>query len=140
MRSFIFLLLLIPLGCGSAADTSDQNTRLAKEMFATFNAHDWTKMASYYSEDAMFLDPSFGKSYVKKSRAETAAKYADMQKIFADIRDDITGIYASGDHVTVEFVSTGKAGDGTTFTLPIVTVLTFKDGAIIRDATYYDNP
>lgn len=107
-------------------------------MFAAFNRHDWPAMASYYSDRAEFLDPSFGVDYVIRSREETAAKYSKMAETFHDITDSIKSIYSTGDKVIVEFVSSGSSGDSIKFKLPICSILTFKAGKIIRDATYYD--
>lgn len=126
-------------GCQSPGTDHDVNTDKAKQMFEAFNRHDWNAMAAFYTEPASFLDPSFGTDAVSKTRTETAAKYADLEKMFPDVHDEITGLYASGDKVTVEFVSSGTAPDGSTFRLPIATILTFKDGLIVKDATYYDN-
>ncbi|MBE9585257.1 nuclear transport factor 2 family protein [Mucilaginibacter sp. JRF] len=116
------------------------NTAAAKSMFEAFNRHDWKAMANHYADTASFLDPSFGPQYVKKTRAETAEKYTAMQQMFADIKDDIDAIHASGDVVVVEFTSSGTPQGGQKWHLPICSVLTFnKDGKIIKDATYYDN-
>lgn len=119
-------------------DPNNENAALAVKLFDAFNRHDWQEMSTYYADEASFLDPSYGKEYVTKSRAETIEKYTQMEKMFPDIHDDVAGIYPSGDVVTVEFVSTGKMNDSISFKLPIVSVLTFKDGLIIKDATYYD--
>jgi hypothetical protein len=58
--------------------------------------------------------------------------------MFPDIHDEVIGMYPSGKKVTIEFVSTGSISDSTKFKLPIITVLTFQDGLITKDATYYD--
>lgn len=113
-------------------------TQLVKDMFAAFNRHDWTKMASYYSDTALFLDPSFGKVYVARSRQQVAEKYAALAAMFPDIKDDVQAVYASGDHVTVEFISSGSSAQTGPWTLPICTVLTVQEGKITKDATYYD--
>lgn len=115
-----------------------ENKRIALEMFDAFNQHDWRKMASYYSPDAEFLDPAFGPEYVTRSQGQTSAKYAGMQTMFPDIYDDVKEVYDDEDKVIVEFVSSGSSGDTIHFKLPIITVLTIKEGKIIRDATYYD--
>lgn len=138
MKQTVYILLAaIVMSC---QPSGGENVEKAQAMFDAFNRHDWNAMASFYSEPASFLDPSFGTGYVNKNREETATKYAEMEKIFPDLQDELVGIYPSGDKVTVEFVSTGTAPDSTKFKLPIITVLTFKDGLIIKDATYYDNP
>ena len=136
-----FFILMIAAACSPVArDHSSENLKHAEELFAAFNNHDWKKMSDLYIDSASFLDPSFGIEDVKKSRAETALKYAAMEKIFPDIHDEVVAMYPSGDQVTIEFISTGTSADGVSFKLPIVSILTFRDGLIVRDATYYDNP
>jgi ketosteroid isomerase-like protein len=125
------------ISCAPSAEK--QNTERATQMFEAFNAHDWQKMTSFYSPNADYLDLSYGLEYVKKSSTEIVEKYSGMLKMFPNIQDEVKGMYAAGDKVTVEFISTGSSGDSIKFTLPICAVLTFQNGKIIRDATYYDN-
>lgn len=134
-RLIVILFVCSVLSC---SPPPDNNVEIAHKMFEAFNKHEWEAMANFYSDPAMFLDPSYGKTSVAKSRKETIAKYREMQQLFPDINDEIIGIYPSGDKVTVEFISTGTGSDGSSFTLPIICVLTIKDGLIVKDATYYD--
>jgi ketosteroid isomerase-like protein len=129
--------LMLVVGCTSVGN-EETNVNIATKLFDAFNKHEWQTMASYYAEEALFLDPSYGKEYVSKTRTETSAKYAEMESMFPDIHDEVVGVYPSGDVVTVEFVSTGSMNDSVKFKLPIISVLTFKNGQIIKDATYYD--
>jgi ketosteroid isomerase-like protein len=139
MRRILFAVLAAMLLGRCAGPAGDEgNVAIARKMFDAFNAHQWEAMAGYYSEPASFLDPSLGKAYVDQHRADVVRKYAELQQLFPDIQDDITGIYPSCDRVVVEFTSTGTMGDSVSFSLPIVTVLTFQDGHIVKDATYYD--
>lgn len=135
MKRIALILLLVT---GACASPDNGNLETTRKMFDAFNRHAWDEMTSYYDENAQFLDPSFGKEYVTKSRMETKAKYQDFEQVFPDIHDEITGIYPSSDKVIVEFVSTGKSGDSLSLRLPIISVLTFRDGKIVKDATYYD--
>jgi ketosteroid isomerase-like protein len=137
MKISLLIIAFVIVSCTPSAEK--QNTEIATQMFAAFNAHDWQKMNSFYSSDADYLDPAYGIGYVKKSLQEIVEKYSSMQKMFPDIHDEVKGMYESGDKVTVEFVSTGSSGDSIKFSLPICAVLTFKDGKIVRDASYYDN-
>lgn len=134
----IFISLWLLISSCAVKDDATKNVVIAHSMFDAFNNHNWQKMASYYSEDATFLDPSYGTDYVTKTRSEIVAKYEALEKLFPDIHDQIIGTYPSGDKVTLEFISTGTVSDTIKFKLPIITVLTFKNGLIVKDATYYD--
>lgn len=138
MRVFLVFVGISLLAIGCNKSDEDKNVEVVNAMFEAFNQHDWQKMAAFYSDDASFLDPSYGPDYVTKTREEIASKYAELEKLFPDIHDQVIGMYPSGDKVTVEFVSTGTLTDSLKLKLPIITVLTFKDGLIIKDATYYD--
>ncbi len=142
-----FALLVVMLSC-IAPENKDNNTvvatqdstnvMLAQKMFDAFNQHQWQVMANCYTDSALFLDPAFGKTYLKQSRAETVEKYARFQRAFPDIHDKVVAMYPSENKVIIEFISTGKMANGASFQLPIITVLTFEDNLIVKDATYYD--
>lgn len=134
MRRVFFISCMLLLACSGKS----HNEQSARAMFDEFNHHNWKGVASYYTEQAEFLDPAFGTDYVTRSREQTASKYAEMEKMFPNIVDDVRSIYAVDDKIIVEFVSSGSSGDSIKFKLPICTILTFKDGLITRDATYYD--
>lgn len=138
MKKYIFGGMLFLMTACSSSVQENPNVAIAKKLFEAFNQHDWKTMAELYAENALFLDPSFGKAFVPKSRAETIAKYTEMQIMFPDIHDEVKNLYPSGETIAVEFTSTGTAPDGTNFSLPIVSILTVKDGLIVKDATYYD--
>ncbi|GAA4335060.1 hypothetical protein GCM10023149_42790 [Mucilaginibacter gynuensis] len=135
----LILIAMLMLSACRKFENSAQNIAIAEGMFEAFNQHDWKKMAAFYADTAEFLDPSFGTEYVKKTPAETASKYKEMQQMFPDIKDDVKSITATGDRVVVEFVSGGSLPDGKKWRLPICTVLTITKGKIVKDATYYDN-
>lgn len=116
-----------------------KNADVVRAMFEAFNQHEWQKMASFYEEQAQFLDPSYGPRYVSRSRQQTVEHYLELEKMFPDIKDELTHMIVSGNQVVVQFVSTGTAPNGARWQLPICTVFTLRDGKIITDATYYDN-
>lgn len=116
------------------------NEKLVKQYFEHFNNHEWSKMADMYAETSEFKDPSLGKGIVKQTRQQITDKYSEMNKVFADLHDQIIQIYPSGDeHIIVEFVASGTAPDGSKFELPICTIFTIENGMITKDFTYFDN-
>lgn len=133
-------ILLASCGVQSQSMREQKNTELVHTFFEHFNAHDWHAMANMYVETADFKDPSFGDQLVKQTRQQILDKYAGLNKTFPDIQDEIQQIYPAGkNHIVVEFVSTGTMSDGSTFTLPICTIFTIKDGLITKGFTYYDD-
>lgn len=142
MRVIIFLLVVGCCVACSSNSVEQKNVATTKALFEAFNKHDWQAMAALYAEPAQMLDPVYGTDFVSKSHADIIENYAQLHALFPDIRDSVTNIYPSGDHVIVTFISTGTAqtedAEFVELVLPIATVLTFKDGLIVRDATYYN--
>ena len=115
----------------SCANNNSGAEKVATEVFAAFNAHDWPKMESLYASDVELVDPSFGTKIGKEGMT-------DFYGSVADIHDEVKTITTSGNTVVVEFVSTGTIG-GQKFSLPICTVFKIENGLVISDHTYYDN-
>lgn len=134
----IIAMAVMMLSCNLAENKGSNHVALAQKMFDAFNQHQWQEMANCYSDSALFLDPAFGKTYLKQSRLEVAEKYARFQRAFPDIHDEVVAMYPSENKVIVEFISTGTMAGGASFKLPIITVLTFENDLIVKDATYYD--
>lgn len=120
--------------------TVSENEKLVTQYYAHFNAHQWEAMANMYAEVSDFKDPSLGSGIVKQTHQQIVEKYSQLQHMFPNIKDEVLQRYPSGDkHMVVEFLSTGTAPDGTTFSLPICTIFTIENGKITKDFTYYDN-
>ncbi|WP_158825407.1 nuclear transport factor 2 family protein [Mucilaginibacter lacusdianchii] len=119
--------------------STKENEAIVRAAFEAFNQHDWSKMASYYAEPAVFLDPEYGTEYVNKTQKESADNHANLEKFSPDIKDSITTMIAAGDKVAIEFISSGITADKKHWKLPVSAVLTLKNGKIIKDATYYNH-
>lgn len=117
-----------------------ENEKLVRRYYEHFNKHEWSKMAEMYTPIADFKDPSLGTGIVQQTRKQIIEKYAALNAIFPNIKDEIAQIYPSNEnHIIVEFISTGTALDSSEFTLPICTIFTIEKGLITKDFTYYDN-
>lgn len=115
-------------------------------LFEAFNRHDVEAMSALYAEDAFIDSPDFDEP--KQGPGAIREIYVPYFESSPDIHDDVTRIFASGDHVAVEFVSRGtmtnlgpddpEVMQDKTFALKIAAVLEVKDGKIVRDITYFD--
>jgi ketosteroid isomerase-like protein len=144
MKSIITVLfaILVLFSCQKAEQKPDssENEKLVEQYFEHFNKHEWAKMAAMYADTTDFKDPSLGQGIVKQTRQQTIDKYTELNKVFADLHDQVIQVYPSGNkHIVVEFVSTGTAPDNSKFELPICTVFTIENGKITKDFTYFDN-
>ncbi|MGQ0828527.1 MAG: nuclear transport factor 2 family protein [Bacteroidota bacterium] len=120
---------------------AEKNMALAKRSFEAFNKHNWDEHASFFSDTCKYLDPSYGPEYKIVNRKDKSSKYKEMEIKSPDIKDEITDIFASGDKVVVQFISSGTAQTEQgpyKWSLPICCVFTFEKGLIVSDATYYN--
>ncbi len=114
------------------------NKRVASELYTQFNAHAWDQMAALYAEPCLMLDPHSGTSLVSRTKRQVADDHARLEKWSPNIQDSVLNMISSGDQVVVQFVSKGTTTDSVQWMLPICSVLTFKEGLIVKDEVYYD--
>lgn len=131
-----WLLVSTLYACNSAKPT---NETIVRQYFDRFNQHDWKAMAALYADTALFKDPSLGTVAVQQTRAQTVARYSQLQQMIPNVADSIVQLYHANECVVVEFISTGTVPDGKPFTLPICTIFKIQQGKIVEDFTYYDN-
>jgi len=137
MKIAYFLSVIAVVCSVTACSKDDTNLTAAHNIFKAFNAHDWQTMLNYYADDAVFEDPAFAEPV--RDRSTMQQHHRQLQNQFPDIYDSVRNVSASGERVVVEFVSKGTSHDGQRFSLPICTILTFRNGKVVRDATYYSN-
>ncbi|QJB31369.1 nuclear transport factor 2 family protein [Chitinophaga oryzae] len=144
MKTYCTILsLFLVTACvqpGGKISLSNPHVQVVKDMFAAFNEHNWQEMAACYADTAQFLAPEHGPEMVSLSRAQLVKKYQELHRQFPDVQDEIKDIYGDKNHIIVEFISSATGQDGKKWQLPICVVFTVKDGKIIRDRTYYDEP
>ena len=144
-KIFLLLPLILAFSCSKnenklADKITEDNVKVAKELFMHFNNHDWQKMANLYTDIAEFKEPESGMLPHKKTKSEIVKEYAEMQKQFPDVQDSVVAIYPSGKNkVIVEFVASASLPDKTKFQLPICTIFTIENGRITKDYSYFDN-
>jgi ketosteroid isomerase-like protein len=140
MKKNFVLLVWACVACTNTPNSGEnENIAHVKSMFDAFNRHDWKTMSEHYADSAQFLDPSFGPHYVIQSRSDIVKKYQELEQMFPNVSDQIVNVFAAGNTVAVEFISTGNSGDSISLRLPISAVLTLQNGLIVKDATYYNN-
>lgn len=146
IRNILGCLVIGLLALGSqeslAARSNTNLSSVIEGYFQAFNRHDVDTLVNFYADDAVMEDPESP----APSRGRTAIRehFQQMFSMIPDVQDHVKNTVIQNNKVAVEFVSTGtvsskKEGEkGNPFTLPVVSILEFKNGKIVRKATYYD--
>jgi steroid delta-isomerase-like uncharacterized protein len=110
---------------------------VSQRLFEAFNRHDADTLAALYAHDAVLVSPDHPAPL--RGPSAVRAVYAALFAQFPDIHDRIVSVTAQDERVAVEFVSTGCMADAAhCIELPIVSVLTIREGRIVRDVSYFD--
>lgn len=122
-------------------DNSAANVAAVRQMFDAFNAHDWAKMATFYTNPYKALDPAFGIKHVEKTHDDILKHYGGLQDWSPNVIDSLVLVEPVGKNkVLVQFVSKGNmAENNMAWELPICGILTLENGKVVMDETYYDN-
>ena len=133
-------LVSITQSAASRLQPGENNVAIVRQLFAAFNAHDWKKMAGFYSDSCSFLDPAYGTNHVAKTYTDILAHHTGLEAWSPDVKDSITFISGVADNkVLVQFISSGTmAKEKIKWSLPICDVFTLENGKIIQDETYYN--
>jgi ketosteroid isomerase-like protein len=125
----------VAVACGapqpSRTETENKTREIVSQVFEAFNAHDWARMESLYSNNVKLQDPAYPGGRTGKTGM------TNFYRSVNDIHDTVSSIVVENNVAVVEFVSTGTI-NGEKFSLPICTVLVVENGQVIEDRTYYD--
>lgn len=125
------------LGCSQASRPTEPSPRAVVEaVFAAFNRHDPTAMASHYAPDAILT--SSERCHPLAGNAELQRIHSELFAVAPDVQDEVKEIVAEGDRVAVQFVSRSHTR-GAEFELTIADFFEVRDGLIVRDNTIFDN-
>ena len=138
-RPALQIVLGFVIATAAAASETTQLRDTADKLFAAFNRHDIDAMIKLYAADAEIISPDHQKTLHGPEGAR--AIYAPLFAQFPDLHDRVVTMTAQDHRIAVEFVSTGCAAPpNKCFELPIASVLTLRDGRIVRDVSYFDAP
>ena len=106
--------------------------------FDTFNRHDADALGLFYAEEAVLEVPE--SEVPLRGRKAIVDHLKGLFASVPDVKDHVLNVVSQSDKVAVEFVSTGtlRGSAGKSFRLRLVSVLEFRSGKIVRDATYFD--
>jgi steroid delta-isomerase-like uncharacterized protein len=132
---------------GFAAERSrgTQSQEMLTEYFASWNAHDVEKIASFVTDDIICYNGARDQTFHGKDQLKGWAK--GSFDAIPDFKLDMTSLFASGDMLASEWVFTRTLSGslsprvpptGKSFSVRGSTIAQMKDGKIQREADYWD--
>lgn len=138
------LILMIGVACsaGQAAPTSAAQTKTTVAAFVSaYSAKDGAKYLALFDNDATYLDNgvssfrTLGPMYVRNLQSTIIQTFEDK-----DFKVDFKTSFVSDDgrYAAIECVYTNQGNEGKIVSAPMVIILEFKGGKIIKEIDYYD--
>ena len=141
----------IGLAVGGAAgytvanSAAEQSKQMLREYFASWNAHDVEKIASFVTDDIVCYNGARDQTFHGKDEFKGWPK--GSFDAIPDFKLDITSLIGSGDMLACEWIFTGTLSGslgpgvpptGKSFSVRGSTIAQTKDGKIQREADYWD--
>jgi steroid delta-isomerase-like uncharacterized protein len=122
-----------------------QSKQMLREYFASWNAHDVEKIASFVTDDIVCYNGARDQTFHGKDEFKAWPK--GSFDAIPDFKLDITSLTGSGDMLACEWIFTGTLSGslssgvpptGKSFSVRGSTIAQTKDGKIQREADYWD--
>jgi len=133
MKALMPATLVVMVIALTAAAMPPSPRATVEAMFAAFNRHDATAMATLYSVDAMLNSSDF--CAPRNGPAEVKRTYEALFQAFPDIRDEGMTFVTEGERVAVQFLARSAQGQ---LNLPIGAFLVVRNGRIVSDEAYFN--
>jgi steroid delta-isomerase-like uncharacterized protein len=135
------IAVIICLCCLGAATSADKRADLVQKQFAAWNAHDPDKVASFYTEDAVYEDVAFGLK--ARGHKELRKMAADFLTGVPDMKLEVINSTSMGDRGSVEWVFSGTDvglyKTGKKFSVRGASVYQVRGGKFSSNRDYYDS-
>ena len=107
-----------------------------KSYYAALEANEPEVCGGYYAED---MTLTFGNSATVRGRASVLASFGVLGRV-RSVRHDLLNVWEEdGGQVVIECVAHWHLHDGTSLSIPAMTVFTIADGKIIDQRIFVDN-
>ena len=134
--ALILAALLIVVGCSTSDPTADVEESEAAHLDAFF-AEDIDALLATFTDDALFIDETFGDSI--EGKAQLRSFYEDVFRISDPEMTEVLDAFVSSDasRATSVWEWRGVSAYGNPFDLPSVLVHEYRGGLISKQSIYY---
>ncbi|MBS1918047.1 MAG: ester cyclase [Bacteroidetes bacterium] len=139
-------ILFVIISCFAFSQTAKITKDVAVKWFALVNKQDTISLTALYSFNAQIVSPNW--EGPKTGAAEITHVYARYFSSTPDLAHTITNIIATDTAVIIEYVFSGTLKNpeantpeymrGKKYSLSACTIMSVRDGKIIKQQTYFD--
>jgi steroid delta-isomerase-like uncharacterized protein len=140
MKTFFVVVVVIAgllTGCGQQGGGADRTEALVKEWITAYEAKDVDRFIALYADDIYYADWAIGAFIEGKDGWSSGVRNTFPEEAFA-FKSASSFVSADGRFATVEGRYSDDDSEGRVVTVPMATVLEFKDGKIVKETDYYD--
>ena len=139
--ALVALLVVIASWPTAGQDTKPANRGIVERQFEAWNAHDPDKVATFYTDDVIYEDVTYGMS--ARGRAELRKFAADFLAAVPDLKLEVVSSSLQKGHGDVEWVLSGTDvglyKTGKKFSVRGASLFDMRGGKFSRNKDFYDS-
>ncbi len=139
-KSLVPIALLIALAGCAANDRKSPDASLIDQQFAAWNAHDPDKVASFFTEDVVYEDVTYG--LTAHGRDELRKMAAGFFTAVPDLKLQVVSTSIENDHGSVEWIFSGTDAalykTGKKFSVRGASRFEVRGNKFARNSDFYD--
>jgi len=124
-------------GCGQPGESAAQTEALVREWVSAYEAKDADRFIALYADDIYYADWAIGAFIEGKDGWSSGVRSTFPEAAFA-FKATSSFVSADGRFATVEGSYSDNDNEGRVVTVPMASVLEFRDGKIVKETDYYD--
>ncbi len=140
-KQLVYLGLLLLLAVCLGATKPKLDPKLVESEFAAWNAHDADKVISFFTDDVVYEDVTFGE--IAHGREELRKMAAGFFAAVPDLKFEVVRSHIDRDHGSVEWVFTGTDvglyKTGKKFSVRGSSTFELRGGKFSGNRDYYDS-
>lgn len=131
------VITIIPSACGQQGAGASETQALVKAWVSAYESKDADKFISLYSDDIYYADWAIGAFITGKDGWSSGVRNTFPEEGFA-VKVTSYFISSDGRFAAIECIYSDKDKQGRVVSIPMASILEFKNGKIIKETDYYD--
>lgn len=130
-------LAIVLSACGQQGAGASETPALVKAWISAYESKDADKFIALYSDDVYYADWAIGAFITGKDGWSSGVRSTFPEEGFA-VKVNSYFVSSDGRFAAVECIYSNKDRQGRIVSMPMASILEFKNGKIVKETDYYD--